>query len=184
MDKKLIKERNKAYDEHYDKFNCPHVTKELRKQIIADGSTRYVYQCIFCGHSQGQPIKKDKAFELSGDCEPPDFDLSIKDNWDYRKKCDHDKIEQDYLRKRQNKDTEFWKGYDAYLKTEEWKEIRKKVLFRAQDICEGCRENHAIHVHHLSYEHVGNEFLFELVAVCKDCHDRIHEKDEIDEEEN
>ena len=30
--------------------------------------------------------------------------------------------------------------------------------------------------HHLTYENVGEEFLFELVALCSDCHERLHQK--------
>jgi hypothetical protein len=32
-------------------------------------------------------------------------------------------------------------------------------------------------VHHLTYAHVFNEFLFELMAVCDECHDRLHRED-------
>ena len=40
-------------------------------------------------------------------------------------------------------------------------------------MCEGCGVRRAAQVHHLTYEHVGDELLFELVAVCGQCHDRI-----------
>ena len=55
-----------------------------------------------------------------------------------------------------------------------WKKKRGKVLERASGICEGCLEKPATQVHHLSYEHVGDEYLFELVAVCDACHDNLH----------
>lgn len=29
--------------------------------------------------------------------------------------------------------------------------------------------------HHLTYAHVTQEFLFELVAICGDCHARVHD---------
>jgi len=32
----------------------------------------------------------------------------------------------------------------------------------------------ATEVHHLTYQHVGHEFLFELVAICRECHTRWH----------
>jgi hypothetical protein len=28
--------------------------------------------------------------------------------------------------------------------------------------------------HHLAYKHVGHEFLFELAALCLECHARVH----------
>jgi len=51
---------------------------------------------------------------------------------------------------------------------------RKQVLKRSKGTCEGCLENEASEVHHTSYRNVGNEFLFELVALCCDCHARFH----------
>ncbi len=178
MDKELIDARNKAYEEHHQRFTCPHPSKELRRQVIADGSTRYIYQCLSCGHAQGQSIKKETAFDLTAGCEPSQFDLALKDAWDNREKSELKRIEQDYLIQFKNKATEFWKIYDAYLETDEWQGKRQKVISRAQGLCEGCQEQPAQHVHHLSYEHIGNEFLFELVALCKACHERIHAENE------
>jgi hypothetical protein len=34
-------------------------------------------------------------------------------------------------------------------------------------------------VHHLTYKNVFTEFLFELVAVCQDCHSRLHADDPV-----
>jgi 5-methylcytosine-specific restriction endonuclease McrA len=48
------------------------------------------------------------------------------------------------------------------------------VLQRANGHCEGCGQRKAVQVHHLTYEHVGQEFLWELRAVCSECHDRLH----------
>ncbi len=64
--------------------------------------------------------------------------------------------------------------HSPYLQSSTWREKRHLVLQRAGWKCEGCGINKAAHVHHLSYAHHGNEFLFELVAVCKPCHNRIH----------
>lgn len=64
--------------------------------------------------------------------------------------------------------------YADYLRSQEWAARREKVMQRAVGLCEGCRVKSASDVHHLSYEHVTEEFLFELVALCGDCHARIH----------
>lgn len=64
--------------------------------------------------------------------------------------------------------------YTDYLNSAEWTARREKVMQRAGGICEGCRQRPATEVHHLSYEHVTQEFLFELVAICGDCHARWH----------
>lgn len=68
------------------------------------------------------------------------------------------------------------KGWYAwYLTTPEWDRRRRAVLRRAGHTCEGCGAiGLALQVHHLSYKHVGAEFLWELVAVCDPCHDLVH----------
>lgn len=65
-------------------------------------------------------------------------------------------------------------SYQDYLASEDWHKIRGKVMKRANQICEGCAEAKATAVHHLSYTHIGDEFLWELAAICGPCHDRAH----------
>jgi hypothetical protein len=64
--------------------------------------------------------------------------------------------------------------YADYLRSRQWAETRAKVMARAQHRCEGCRDALATEVHHLTYENVTREFLFELVALCEGCHERVH----------
>lgn len=64
--------------------------------------------------------------------------------------------------------------YAEYLKSAEWADRRDRVMARAGGVCEGCRERAATEVHHLTYEHITREFLFELVAICGECHARYH----------
>lgn len=76
-----------------------------------------------------------------------------------------------------SRDDDFWRWYDTYLQTPEWETRRKAVMARARNTCEGCQAADATQVHHLTYERVGNEMLFDLVAVCDDCHAQIHNPD-------
>lgn len=66
-----------------------------------------------------------------------------------------------------------------------WRQCRRcgaavgSAVARARGVCEGCRSARATQVHHLTYQHAGHvvpggELLWELVAVCDDCHDRAH----------
>lgn len=64
--------------------------------------------------------------------------------------------------------------YSEYLASTEWLEKRRKVLLKCRGYCEGCGAAPATEVHHLTYAHIGHELLWELVAVCDDCHDRCH----------
>jgi 5-methylcytosine-specific restriction endonuclease McrA len=70
---------------------------------------------------------------------------------------------------------EQWRAdYEAYLLSPEWDDKRALVLKRSRGICEGCGQVPAAEVHHLTYTHVGNELLWQLVAVCRNCHARVH----------
>ena len=81
---------------------------------------------------------------------------------------------------KEQEDREWWEWYSAYLATPEWAKRRQLVLQRAQGLCEGCRSATPIHVHHLTYEHAGDELLYELVALCRRCHQRAHPEKVID----
>lgn len=64
--------------------------------------------------------------------------------------------------------------YGDYLSSTRWRELRAKVVRRAAGLCEGCLSRPPAQVHHLTYEHIRAEFAFELVAVCAECHQRLH----------
>lgn len=71
------------------------------------------------------------------------------------------------------RDTAEWRRQHAeYLLTPRWKHKCDLVKKRAGGLCEGCLEAPATEVHHLTYKHWRDELLFELVALCRDCHER------------
>jgi 5-methylcytosine-specific restriction endonuclease McrA len=70
------------------------------------------------------------------------------------------------------------RAYRGYLSSDPWQDKREKVMKRAGRLCEGCRANRATEVHHLHYDDPrGEELLFNLVALCGDCHGKIHERE-------
>ncbi len=168
-------EKNRALEEHHAKFSCSHDTQQLRKRIVAGGSEQYVLQCLTCGWAACQPIKKEKAFQINGGEDFTPYDETLHEQWNARKNEEKNRIDREYNAKRAKKETESYKNYSKYLKSQEWKRKREKVIARANGLCEGCLENPAEVVHHLNYDHVGSEFLFELVALCELCHNRLHD---------
>lgn len=64
---------------------------------------------------------------------------------------------------------------DDYLRSPAWQRRRSKVMQRAGHLCEGCLTNPATDVHHTTYRHYGEEFAFELLALCNPCHARLHQ---------
>jgi hypothetical protein len=56
--------------------------------------------------------------------------------------------------------------YAAYLLTEEWRKKRKAAIHRAGGRCQECLVAGLLHVHHLTYERVGREWLDDLIVLC------------------
>ena len=64
-------------------------------------------------------------------------------------------------------------AYENYLKSPAWKVKRDAVIQRdgGQCVC-GAQ---ATEVHHKTYHNIGKEPLSELVALCEECHERMHQ---------
>lgn len=62
----------------------------------------------------------------------------------------------------------------AYMQSPRW-EARKARYFRAhRRRCHLCDGEHRIHLHHLSYEHLGDEPDGDLMPLCESCHELVH----------
>lgn len=73
--------------------------------------------------------------------------------------------------------TEF---YRKHLQSETWKMKRREVRRRSEGRCEqrwgGKRcPNRATEVHHITYDHLGDERLSEMMDVCRSCHEAIEQ---------
>lgn len=145
------------------------VWAQLRKLRCANGTFQLKFQCPKCGRSLSNALAQygvemesvapwDDSFGLS----QASRDLAI-------------------TARRTEKSEEWWGLYRAYLKGAEWQTLRQRVLDRARYLCEGCGVCRATQVHHLTYRHVFSEFLFELVAICDQCHDSLHDDEKISE---
>jgi hypothetical protein len=153
---------------------CIHPAKEIRRAIVAGGGIQFRPQCLACGELVGQVIAKTKL--------PPNVPPVNKGLWEayrIRRKNERDEIIQRHIRKQKNSSTEWRAKYNAYLNSPDWRAKRAAVLKRAGGICEGCGSRPATQAHHRTYSHVFEEFLFELVALCDECHDRIHQDDRV-----
>lgn len=78
---------------------------------------------------------------------------------------------------RDAKNAQWWRDYNAYLLTDKWAAKRRAVLQRDKGICQACLSRPAKQCHHLTYAHVFDEPLFDLIAVCIPCHDKITKMD-------
>ena len=153
-----------------DEFLCQHVKKTLRKKLAANNAISIWHQCDRCGQKVGIAIKKASMPPPQVQALPA-WDIQGESAFYAEKKKRFD----DVYAAEKTRCSDVWdRAYAQYLQTAEWRRKRQLVLLRAQGICEGCRESQAVDVHHLTYSDVGEEFLFQLAALCRKCHDRWH----------
>lgn len=143
---------------------CTQHCRLVRKQ---EGNRRLLgYQCERCG--DWEQIKRATLPKDYDDL--PEHSAELRSSWCVKQKALVDDAEAAAAQK--------WKDdYERYLQTPKWKAKRDLVMRRACGICEACLEASATEVHHTTYRHVGNEPLFELRAVCGDCHESITKMD-------
>ena len=67
--------------------------------------------------------------------------------------------------------------YYEHLKSDKWKKLRKSVLHRDNELC--ICGGKATEVHHKTYARVGNEHLSDLVSLCRNCHQNVHDNHKI-----
>ncbi len=131
----------------------------------------YAYlQCKTCGLKIDGPISK-KGLDLEN---TPYFYEKLNDEIT---KLIHLENEEQFTSIQSLKKNLFFEEYSEYLLSEVWKKKRNLVLTRDNFLCQACLTNKASEVHHKTYKHVYNEPLFELVSICKPCHEKITELD-------
>jgi len=81
--------------------------------------------------------------------------------------------------------------YTRYIKSVRWKTISERIKLLNNNTCQICRHvggtagstgltvewDTPIDVHHLTYEHLYDEYDLDLLALCRECHKKIHDKD-------
>jgi 5-methylcytosine-specific restriction endonuclease McrA len=150
---------------------CEHDRTEVRRRVSDSGRVSYWPQCLCCGRfPKGQVAKAT----LADPDAVPNADDTLSDAYYAAQRRRQAAIEQRHVRLQKRERAEHRRWYDQYLNSPRWRAIRRAVMERAQGLCEGCRRRPATEVHHLTYEHVGDELLWELKAVCDHCHRRCH----------
>lgn len=66
--------------------------------------------------------------------------------------------------------------YARYLKSPKWRAKWRAVMERDKYRCRFCNQR-ATQVHHLTYARIFNEPLYDLAAICPQCHETLHGKE-------
>lgn len=149
-------------------YHCNHTTVELRERTHSNQVAHYVDQCLGCG-VQLQSHKRDSTIVAQARLNDgiPEFDDTLREIFFIR----GEEQRQDQW----SNDHDHWQAwYAEYLKSDRWKAKRAEVMRRDKFTCQGCHDRATL-VHHKTYANVGDELLFQLIALCKDCHTRVHD---------
>jgi 5-methylcytosine-specific restriction endonuclease McrA len=152
-------------------FECQHLDKRLCVYHKSNGTTELREQCTVCG-AMVRAVKKDTV-PFAQHTRLPTWDDTLSTQYWAKR---HERYRQLHDEQRNQKNQQWWAWYNQYLVSPQWQVKRRAVLDRCKGVCEGCGVNRATEAHHLTYEHVGHELLFELVGLCHDCHQRADDK--------
>jgi 5-methylcytosine-specific restriction endonuclease McrA len=166
---------------------CEHPDRELRRRTTESGAEVFAHQCLTCGQAR---VQKKSTIHPDLRAAAPPFDEGLSERY-YRDRTSRWReaydvrlsieVEQREVERREAEEAieaesdKWWAWYNDYLRSPAWRVRRALVMRRAGGTCEGCLSAPATQVHHATYDHVGNELLFELHAICDDCHERAHE---------
>ena len=68
--------------------------------------------------------------------------------------------------------------YEAYLKSDEWRQLRTRKAIQMNYTCENCGKYvlYGFHIHHRTYKRLYHERLSDLQFLCAECHDELHRR--------
>ncbi len=71
-----------------------------------------------------------------------------------------------------------YENYSNFIRSNAWRSKRKKFLASKlfTGCCWICGSKNRIQVHHKTYVRIGKEKLNDLVALCENCHNELHDK--------
>lgn len=88
-------------------------------------------------------------------------------------------IKKPYNKPKAKQRNEEYLKYRTYIKSKEFKEIKRRVEERDNYKCRVCGSNNeerTLTCHHITYKHLYNEkeYLEDLITLCNICHKAIH----------
>jgi hypothetical protein len=162
------------YGEYFEDEHCCAQPKYVMIQLgIKNGNRMQREACVNCKNVNSVIYKKQSNFNALPYLTYENH-LINKDKKQAERHSFYEEVKK-YKENIKALNKQSWdKYYKEVLQSSEWKIKRKKVIKRCNNICEGCGEKPVQEVHHLTYDRLGQEFLFQLIGLCKNCHSKIH----------
>ena len=172
----------KQYEKELDLLTCKGHVFEYRYHFGDTGRLTLYEQCIECGKKNKTKgaIKHDLIPNLRdkiafGEINKYDAELADEVGFVFEKYNKYLQIKREQNIEKENFSKKIL--HQNHINSDKWKAMRLKVLKRDDYTCRGCLENPATEVHHITYANLGDEFMFELMSLCRECHSRFHKKD-------
>ena len=148
------------------RYECRHQQRHPVRYTQSDGRQVAREQCRACGHlGRALPLRALPPLEAL----PPVDDARLLRGLGYT--WSYPDLRRAFTARYSAR---FGRLYTAYLESAEWAEKRRLVLRSAAGRCAGCHRVRALEVHHTTYSHIGAELLYQLIALCRECHSRTH----------
>lgn len=129
-------------------------------------------QCISCGGCMDRT--KPLSFKIYSNKIRYEFSYVNYEEW--KKNIEYEReILWNWISESNYNSSDYAK-YREYLLSDLWKSKRKEILIRDKNLCQVCKVKPAEEIHHKTYENKYNEPLGNLIALCKECHNEIHRK--------
>lgn len=162
---------------NFQDLNMNKVAEDLFKLNLKDflkliDPQKLEIKCKLCNKNMIVKSKSDKNYKLTE---------YKKDKKYLCKDCIKNQIpnfaEQEIIQNKikENKIIELKKlDYCDYLETEHWKNTRKRKLYSVKFKCQICNSKSKLNVHHRTYESLGDEKMYDLTVLCRNCHKLYH----------
>jgi hypothetical protein len=164
-------------------ITCPHSSgKTLRWKTQSNLARVLTYQCLICG--RGLDAVRKATIPESRWKAIPEWDKELERRyqeassqaWNRYNANWKERADAEAAAERQSRRD----AYAEYLRSAEWQYRRSLRLSLDAHQCQArltyCT-GRATEVHHLTYQHIGNEPLFDLASVCSSCHRQISERE-------
>jgi hypothetical protein len=155
---------------------CDHTESDIRVCKYRN-AFRICYQCVTCG--KRLDVLPKSAADQADMMDMPLFDDDLPRAYRQRKQARRREL---IAEAKAAEKAEWARQYTLYLQSDQWKEIRQRVIRREQiyqhcegtPLCTQCFSRPGALCHHLSYRNVGRECLVDLAWWCHTCHDSYH----------
>ena len=163
-----------SWERYFRPENCCTKPEFVMIQLeIRNGHKVQRKACVNCKEVNAMNFKQQENFNLLPFLTYENHKI-YKDKKNYERDLFYDEVKT-HKENIRILDKQAWdQQHKEVLQSNEWKIKRQKVIKRCNNICEGCGSNPVEEVHHLTYDRLGEEFLFQLLGLCKNCHSEIH----------